>query len=249
MIGLGAMLAAAQLSSQPAPEPSAQPPVRAQLDFQDTAFLCLGNLYLVTVQGDLVTRIDGPQGLADIQDLFAIRSAILERLEGRIEVDVACDPDGYQLIVTGRDSRSSNAEAVELRFEFRDGALIARPEVRLSRVHDAPHYFQALFGPGSADLSADQLQAVRRAAIWLQRWRPARVRVIGLVDGAEDEPAGQALSVARARAVAEALADFGVDPSLIETEGRGASDLAIPTPPGEAEPRNRRATITALGRQ
>ncbi len=54
----------------------------------------------------------------------------------------------------------------------------------------------------------------------------------------------QQLSLKRADAIKERLVRDGLDPKSISVAGRGELDLAVPTPNGVHEPRNRRVEIT-----
>ena len=69
------------------------------------------------------------------------------------------------------------------------------------------------------------------------------VQVTGYTDTSGSARYNQRLSVRRARNVAHILAHMGVPWRAMSVAGRGESDLAIPTPDGVREPRNRRVTV------
>jgi OmpA-OmpF porin, OOP family len=69
------------------------------------------------------------------------------------------------------------------------------------------------------------------------------VQVTGYTDTSGSMRYNQRLSVRRARHVAHILAHMGVPWRSMSVAGRGESDLAIPTPDGVREPRNRRVTV------
>jgi OOP family OmpA-OmpF porin len=71
-----------------------------------------------------------------------------------------------------------------------------------------------------------------------------RVIVSGHADTSGSEGYNQKLSATRAHAVADALRQRGIAPSLVRAEGRGETDLSVKTPDGVREPANRRAEIT-----
>ena len=69
------------------------------------------------------------------------------------------------------------------------------------------------------------------------------VQVTGYTDTSGSAAYNQRLSVRRARTVAHILAHLGVPWRAMTVAGRGENDLAIPTPNGVREPRNRRVTV------
>jgi outer membrane protein OmpA-like peptidoglycan-associated protein len=69
------------------------------------------------------------------------------------------------------------------------------------------------------------------------------VQVTGYTDTSGSVRYNQRLSVRRARHVAHILAHMGVPWKSMSVGGRGESDLAVPTPAGVREPRNRRVTV------
>jgi OOP family OmpA-OmpF porin len=69
------------------------------------------------------------------------------------------------------------------------------------------------------------------------------VDILGHSDRVGSVEANTQLSKARAVAVREALIARGVNAALIHTDGRGELDPVVPTPDGQAEPRNRRVEV------
>jgi len=121
----------------------------------------------------------------------------------------------------------------------RDGVMIERRgnEVILSLRNDL------LFDTGSAELSPRADRALRAAARVLRRHRQNYVYVNGYTDTVGDPQANLQLSQQRADAVADALEQYGVEDSRIETKGYGEQHLRVPTPNNTPEPRNRRVEI------
>jgi OOP family OmpA-OmpF porin len=70
--------------------------------------------------------------------------------------------------------------------------------------------------------------------------------VEGHTDTSGTHEHNQALSDARARAVADVLAREGVERDRIRTEGMGEAGLAVQTGDGVREPRNRRVVVRLI---
>ncbi|MBV8775904.1 MAG: OmpA family protein [Alphaproteobacteria bacterium] len=69
------------------------------------------------------------------------------------------------------------------------------------------------------------------------------VQVTGYTDTSGSARYNQRLSLRRARHVAHILSRMGVPWNAMAVSGRGENDLAVPTPNGVREPRNRRVTV------
>jgi outer membrane protein OmpA-like peptidoglycan-associated protein len=100
-----------------------------------------------------------------------------------------------------------------------------------------------LFESGSAELGPRSGRTLRDVAFVLRRHPQNSVHVYGYTDTVGGAEANRELSAARASTVAAALEEFGVDPDRVETRGFGETRLAVPTPDGVDEPRNRRVEI------
>ena len=72
----------------------------------------------------------------------------------------------------------------------------------------------------------------------------ARILVSGFTDTVGSPDANRALSERRARAVAGALVDLGMDPDRLDVEGLGEDDVAVATADGVAEPLIRSAAAS-----
>ena len=108
----------------------------------------------------------------------------------------------------------------------------------------AAHEFLDYFAHGRADLSPAGHRMVRSVAAYARSGRGARILITAHMDTAEAATFSDDLSRRRAQAVATELARLGIDPSLIDLQGLGASTPAVPTPPNTAEPLNRRVTVS-----
>ena len=107
----------------------------------------------------------------------------------------------------------------------------------------AAHEFLDYFDYGRTELSPAGYRMVRSVAAYAQTGRPARILIAAHMDTAEAAEFSGDLSRRRAQTVASELVMLGIDPAIIEMQGRGASALARPTPPNTPEPLNRRVTV------
>ena len=71
----------------------------------------------------------------------------------------------------------------------------------------------------------------------------ASVQVTGFADTSGSVRYNQKLSERRAQTIAHALVRMGVPPQAVAFGGAGENNLAVPTPDGVREPRNRRVTV------
>jgi outer membrane protein OmpA-like peptidoglycan-associated protein len=69
------------------------------------------------------------------------------------------------------------------------------------------------------------------------------VQITGYTDTSGSVPYNQRLSERRAQHVAHLLNQMGVPAQAMAVGGAGENNLAVPTPDGVREPRNRRVTI------
>lgn len=72
------------------------------------------------------------------------------------------------------------------------------------------------------------------------------VTIVGHTDSSGRSDYNQRLSTRRAAIVSEALQAQGIEASLIATDGRGETDLAVSTRDGVREPLNRRSEVTII---
>ena len=100
-----------------------------------------------------------------------------------------------------------------------------------------------LFNYSSAELSPGAQRKVDDAAAWIKGNEVRKVRLIGYADSTGSSADNKALSEARAQQTAKALADFGVDPAIIDIEAVGDDVLIEATGKSVAEPLNRSVGI------
>jgi len=103
--------------------------------------------------------------------------------------------------------------------------------------------FIVYFETNKSNLTPDARETIARAADNIQRQQVTQVNVVGHTDTTGSDAYNQRLSERRAEAVRQELVRDGVPANEIVTVGRGKSDLAVPTPAGVNEPRNRRVEI------
>jgi outer membrane protein OmpA-like peptidoglycan-associated protein len=102
------------------------------------------------------------------------------------------------------------------------------------------------FGFDSAVLAPSGAVSLRQVVDHFRGEGYSRLVVVGHADAAGPAGYNEVLSERRARAVADQLRRFGVDPVVVRAEGVGESEPAVPTPDGVPEARNRRAEIVFL---
>jgi OOP family OmpA-OmpF porin len=104
-----------------------------------------------------------------------------------------------------------------------------------------------LFDVNSAAIRPESYGSLKDIATVLQENAGIHVKIIGHTDNDGDAAMNMALSKKRAAAVKAALvSDFSIDASMLETDGKGASDPVAPnnTPQGKAQ--NRRVEFIKL---
>src|SRR5229473_704256 len=87
------------------------------------------------------------------------------------------------------------------------------------------------------------MAVLQQAAAAYRAGGAVAVHVTGHADTSGPVRYNQRLSDRRARHVSDALVHMGVPAQTIAFGGVGENDLAVPTPDGVREPRNRRVTV------
>ncbi len=106
--------------------------------------------------------------------------------------------------------------------------------------------YTVYFDFDSWTLTGEQLTVLQQAILTARNGGQSRITVVGHTDTSGSAGYNQALSVKRANVVAETLVDMGARREAIQISGVGETDLAVPTPDGVREPKNRRAVVTLL---
>ncbi|MGH6829250.1 MAG: OmpA family protein [Rhizomicrobium sp.] len=106
--------------------------------------------------------------------------------------------------------------------------------------------YTVYFNFDSWTLTAEDLTVITNAINAARLGGQSRITVVGHTDTSGRAAYNQRLSVRRANVVVEAMVDMGARRAAIEASGVGKSDLAVPTPDGVKEARNRRTVITLV---
>jgi outer membrane protein OmpA-like peptidoglycan-associated protein len=126
----------------------------------------------------------------------------------------------------------SSAQEVEVKF---GSALAAQPSRATS--------FTLYFVEGKDEFTDESRQAVDKILSEIARRPVPDVLVIGHTDAVGNDAFNDALGLQRAETVRAALIRLGVPAGDVRAISRGKRELAVPTPDGVAEPRNRRVEI------
>ena len=108
----------------------------------------------------------------------------------------------------------------------------------------APADFTVYFDFDSWTLTGEQLTVLQNAIATARAGRQSHINVVGHTDTSGSASYNQALSLKRANVVVETLVDMGARREAIQATGVGETDLAVQTPDGVKEPKNRRAVVT-----
>jgi OOP family OmpA-OmpF porin len=103
--------------------------------------------------------------------------------------------------------------------------------------------FTVYFGWNRSWVGPQGVAILQEAANVYRAGGVVTVQVTGFADTSGSAGYNQRLSERRAQHVAHILARMGVPGNVMAIAGRGENDLAIPTPDGVREPRNRRVTV------
>ena len=106
--------------------------------------------------------------------------------------------------------------------------------------------YTAYFDFDSWTLTAEDLAVITSAIDTARAGGQSRITVVGHTDTSGAADYNQRLSVRRANVVVEALVDMGARREAIQASGVGENDLAVQTPDGTREGRNRRTVINLL---
>ena len=106
-----------------------------------------------------------------------------------------------------------------------------------------PHVFTVYFAWNRSWVGPEGMAILQQAAAVYRGGGIVRVQVTGYTDTSGSAAYNQRLSERRARHVAHLLTKMGVPWNAMAISGRGENDLAVPTPDGVPEARNRRVTI------
>lgn len=143
----------------------------------------------------------------------------------------------YGAVAVGEGGRLSpyNESAASVQAKF-GRLLAARPQ--------PPRSFMLYFKAGSNDLEEASLSTLDDLKQDAQERTAPEIRVIGHTDTVGSEADNDALSQARAEAIANQLNNWGVVAASIEAVGRGERALLVKTADNVDEPKNRRVEVS-----
>jgi OOP family OmpA-OmpF porin len=107
----------------------------------------------------------------------------------------------------------------------------------------APTTYMVFFDFDKSFLTLEARKIVSTAARAIEAGHDVKIKVIGYTDTVGTIPYNQRLSVRRAKSVDAELVKDGISAANISIEGKGKTDLLVPTGDGVREPKNRRAVI------
>ena len=109
-----------------------------------------------------------------------------------------------------------------------------------------PPDYTVYFDLDSWTLTAEDLAVITNAINTARAGGQSHITVVGHTDTSGSAAYNQRLSVRRANVVVEALVDMGARRAAIQASGVGKTDLAVPTPDGVKEAKNRRSVIALI---
>jgi outer membrane protein OmpA-like peptidoglycan-associated protein len=107
----------------------------------------------------------------------------------------------------------------------------------------APIIRTVYFNNDTTDLTDESKAKIDAIYNDILTYPAAEILVVGHTDTQASAPYNIALSERRAELIRQNLIEIGIDPAIITTEGRGETDLLVPTADNVSEVRNRRVVI------
>lgn len=104
--------------------------------------------------------------------------------------------------------------------------------------------YTVYFDFDSWTLTAEDLSVITQVINTARTGGQSHINIVGHTDTSGSADYNQKLSLHRANVVTEALVDLGARRAAIHATGVGETDLAVPTPDGVKEAKNRRAVIS-----
>jgi OOP family OmpA-OmpF porin len=205
---------------------------------------------LIAAQG---TEVDPEPGRDS--ESAAARDRLMRALSAgkdRFPVDAARAQTDFDCWMLNAAVDGQAAAAAQCRSSF--GATIARLERDIAPPLAAapapaaapPADYTVYFDLDSWSLSGEQLTVLQKAIDTARAGGQSRITIVGHTDTSGSATYNKRLSLKRANVVAETLVTMGARRDAIEISGVGESDLAVQTPDGTKEPKNRRAVVTLV---
>lgn len=160
------------------------------------------------------------------------RAAAVAVKQGEKEVVLSEPYAAAHATALGPRAYRSTPEDVQARF---GPALAAQPSRAAS--------FTLYFVEGRDEFTDESKQVVDRILAEIAKRPVPDVLVVGHTDAVGNDASNDALGLQRAETVRTALIKLGIPAADVRAISRGKRELAVPTPDGVAEPRNRRVEI------
>ena len=186
-------------------------------------------------------------------DSAAARDRLMRALaagKDRFAYDAAMAQTQFDCWMLNSSVDTQQAAAGQCRSAF--GNAIDKLERDLHPVAPAPvaagpaQDYTVYFDFDSWTLSGEQLTVLQQAIATARAGGQSRITIVGHTDTSGSAAYNQTLSVKRANVVAETLVDMGARREAIAISGVGETDLAVQTPDGTREAKNRRAVVTLM---
>lgn len=107
----------------------------------------------------------------------------------------------------------------------------------------APIMRTVYFNNDTTDLTDESKAKIDAIYNDILTYPAAEILVVGHTDTQASDAYNLALSKRRAELIRQNLIEVGIDPEIITTQGRGETDLLVPTADNVSEVRNRRVVI------
>ena len=178
--------------------------------------------------------------------------AALAEGKDRFALDAARAQTDYDCWMLNSAVDSQAAAASQCRASFARSITKLENDTRPVAAMPAPaaaapaRDYTVYFEFDSWTLTGEQLTVLQDAINTARAGGQSRITVVGHTDTSGSAGYNQALSLKRANVVTETLVQMGARRAAIQISGVGESDLAVQTPDGVREPKNRRAVVTLL---
>ena len=173
------------------------------------------------------------------------RIVLLPDPNGKAGAVVVQNPQGEQVLNEAYAGLQAASGSALQRSTESEASVKARYGDVLDARPPRPVTFIVRFETGSATkLTAESNAVVDQLKAALATWPAPQLMVVGHTDRAGNAQSNDALSLKRAQAVGQQLADLGIPADRIETAGRGEREPLVATDDGVANATNRRVEIT-----
>ena len=221
---------------------------RVQDDWADTAtYVARGKLAAAGTPPEPEAIADRDLPADKVAELTAARTTLMHYMTPAYKSsqpkNLALAQGGYECWMEQQEEnwQLDDIAACKQQFEAAIKAM-AEPAKPQPAAMPAPGYI-VYFNFNSTKLEGDAIQVIREAAQTFKSEKASRADLAGHADRSGGQAFNDRLSSLRAEAVGDALMKQGIPESAITISAFGESDLAVSTPDGAKEPRNRRVTI------